>query len=131
MAKKIKKEKKLTKKKLASMARTAKRKQWEEVARQVKERDGNVCVICKQPHKMLNVHHLIIRQVKEFMFDVNNLISLCPKHHKFSFTESFHRSPFWSVKWMIEHRKWQFDWVMSKISIPTSPSINPSANQSE
>jgi len=115
----IKKEvppKKVTKAKLAKMARTAKRKSWKEVADLVRKRDNNVCCVCGQPHSHLNVHHLIPREVKKYWLEPMNLISLCPRHHKFSYTESFHKAPFWSFKWMQENKPEQFKWVMNAIS---------------
>lgn len=107
--------KKITKKKQCSMARTAKNKQWKAVADSVRARDGNVCCVCGQPHSHLNVHHLIPREVKEYWLEPMNLISVCPKHHKFSFTESFHKAPFWSFHWMQLHRPEQLQWVMERV----------------
>lgn len=106
--------KKITKKKTASLARSAKRKIWKQTADAVRKRDGNVCVVCGQPHPRLNVHHLIPREVKEYWLEINNLISLCPRHHKFSFTESFHKAPFWAYLWMEKNRPEQLKWVLEK-----------------
>lgn len=118
MAKKKKpvKPKKITKKKIASMARTQKRKAWKDVAEQVKLRDGNVCVICKQPHDKLNVHHLLPREIKTYWLEPMNLISLCPRHHKFSFVESFHRNPLWACLWLQKNRPEQWEWVLKVLT---------------
>jgi 5-methylcytosine-specific restriction endonuclease McrA len=121
-AKKIKKPKKITKAKLRSMARTAKRKEWKSVADQVRQRDGNVCCVCGQPHDKLNVHHLIPREIKEHWLEPMNLISLCPRHHKYSYTESFHKAPWWSFKWMQVNRPEQAKWVLDHINpVPQVP----------
>ncbi len=114
-----KKPKKITKAKLAKKARTEKRKAWKQVADSVRERDGNVCCVCKKPHSHLNVHHLIPREVKEYWLDPMNLISLCPRHHKFSYLESFHKSPFWSFQWMKNNRPDQLQWIMKRIDVKT------------
>ena len=97
------------------MARTEKRKAWKLVSDSVRKRDGNVCSVCGLPHSHLNVHHLIPREVKEYWLEPMNLISLCPRHHKFSITESFHKSPFWAVQWMQNNRPEQLEWVMGKV----------------
>jgi len=117
MKKKIEKVKKITKAKLAKMARTKKRKDWKTIADSVRNRDGNVCCVCGQPHKSLNVHHLIPRETKEYWLEPMNLLSLCPRHHKFSFTESFHKCPFWSFRWMQINRPDQLAWVMKRVEI--------------
>ena len=119
------KKKKLTKKKLAKMARTAKRKSWKAVADSIRERDGHVCVVCGEAHSHLNVHHIIPREIKEFWLEPMNLISLCPRHHKFSFTESFHRNPVWAIKWLSVKRPDQHDWVMSRINIEITKWSSP------
>ena len=110
------KEKKVTKAQLAKKARTEKRKQWKTTADAVRARDGNVCAVCGEPHSHLNVHHLIPREVKEHWLEPMNLLSLCPRHHKFSFTESFHRAPFWSFAWMQINRPEQLQWVLERVS---------------
>jgi len=107
--------KKITKKKQRSMGRTEKRKQWKTVADAVRERDGNVCCVCGQPHVKLNVHHLIPREVKEYWLEPMNLISVCPRHHKYSYTESFHKAPFWGVIYLQYYRPEQYKWVIDTI----------------
>ena len=109
--------KKLTKKQIVKQERIAKKKAWTLIAKEIRQRDGNVCVICGQSCPRLNVHHLIPREVKEYWLEPMNLISLCPRHHKFSITESFHKSPFWSFKWMQAHRLEQLNWIMEKYII--------------
>jgi hypothetical protein len=61
-------------------------------SKQVKERDGNKCVICGRTD-YLNSHHLIPRQIKYLRHDINNGITLCPLHHKYSSELSAHKNP--------------------------------------
>ena len=117
MAKKIKK---ITKAKLLSMARTAKRNIWKETADKIRTRDNHVCIVCGQPHPKLNVHHLSPREIKEYWLEPNNLVSLCPKCHKFSYERSFHRNPAWAFVWLMENRPEQWRWVCEKVKLSIS-----------
>jgi 5-methylcytosine-specific restriction endonuclease McrA len=98
-------------------ARIDKNKLWKSTARAIRERDGNACVVCGQPHTRLNVHHLIPREIEKYWLEPLNLISLCPLHHKFSRTESFHRNPWWSFYWLQNNRPPQFEFIR-KIMCP-------------
>lgn len=73
----------------------------------VKARDNNKCVICGST-KMLNAHHIIPRQDKNFNLDIDNGISLCPSCHRFSFVISAHHNPFIFYLWFQENREAQF-----------------------
>jgi hypothetical protein len=73
-----------------------------------------VCMMCGQPHKMLNAHHMISRRVTAYRWNLNNFVVLCPGCHKWR-VDSVHTSP-WFVerairhtypdkwKWFVEHR---------------------------
>lgn len=78
----------MDKRKEAKRIQNKKDKEWREA---VKARDKK-CVICGQV-KMLNAHHIIPKQIKEFRHDIRNGVSLCPKHHRFSFELSAHQNP--------------------------------------
>ena len=85
-------------------------KEW---ALKVKERDENVCIICKDPIR-LNAHHLIPREIADVRFDVNNGISLCPSHHRFNTILSAHKNPVAFIKWLIENRPDTADWLFRR-----------------
>jgi predicted restriction endonuclease len=79
----------------------------------VKKRDGG-CVICGATYR-LNAHHLIPREVKETKYDIDNGLSLCPKHHMFSRKVSAHNNPLSIVLWLMKNRKWQLDYVLKRL----------------
>jgi hypothetical protein len=110
MTKKVsKKIKKVTKKKLLSLARTAKRKNLSEWSKQVRERDGE-CIVCKSKNH-LNAHHILAKETyEEFMFENQNGVSLCPIHHKFG-KYSAHKNPIWFVKFLQDFRADQYTWA--------------------
>lgn len=111
-----KKEKKITKKKLASLARSLRKKQLSDWSKAVRDRDGNKCVVCGRTEH-LNAHHLIPKErFEEFSLEIDNGITVCPTCHKFG-AYSFHRHPLWSVAFLQKNRPDQFNWVMSKIPL--------------
>ena len=60
------------------------KEKWEKVRNQVLERDNYKCVVCGKP--ATQVHHIHLRSKrKDLLYEMNNLISLCDKHH-------FHKS---------------------------------------
>lgn len=53
---------------------------WEEIRTQVLIRDNHKCVVCGKP--ATQVHHIHLRsQRKDLLYEMNNLVSLCDKHH--------------------------------------------------
>ena len=119
MAKKEKKEKKLTKRKLQSMARTAKRKALQAWSVSVRQRDGNKCLVCGNV-EYIQAHHVIPKErFPEYMFEIMNGVSLCPSCHKYG-SFSFHRHPCWSVLWLQENRPDQYAWVVERSKRPTN-----------
>ena len=59
---------------------------WEKVRNQVLERDNYKCVVCGKP--ATQVHHIHLRSKrKDLMYEINNLVSLCDKHHSHQSTE--------------------------------------------
>jgi hypothetical protein len=101
------KEKKLTKKRIRQLEKRVRNKKLKVWANTVKDRDNRKCAFCGV-EKLLNAHHIVPRQIKEFMDDVNNGISLCPKHHKFSSEFSAHKNPFAFFLWFCKTRPQQF-----------------------
>ncbi|MCK9428748.1 MAG: HNH endonuclease [Candidatus Omnitrophica bacterium] len=107
------KEKKITKAYLKKLAKRDSNKRYKEWGNSVKDRDGRACVICKET-KLLNAHHIIPREIPEFRWDVDNGVSLCPKHHKFNFKFSAHRNPLAFLLWFLYNRTAQHDRLVEK-----------------
>jgi hypothetical protein len=107
--------KKVTKKKLASLARSAKRKALHEWSLAVRARDGNKCAVCGKT-EYLNAHHLVPKErFPQHQLNVDNGISLCPSCHKYG-SFSFHRHPLWSAQWLEQNRPKQYMVVMGLIA---------------
>jgi hypothetical protein len=114
MAKKIKKPKKITQKKIKSMARTAKRKALAQWSLDVRERDGNKCVICGQK-EFLNAHHILNKfKFSKYMLEINCGIALCPAHHQFGKFAAETNAVFFA-DWLMRNRLDQWKWVLDAI----------------
>jgi hypothetical protein len=116
--KKIKepKQKKITKKELARIAKLEKKKMWEEVRQSIIIRD-NGCAICHS-YSGMNVHHLLPREIEELFFNKLNLLCLCYHHHKFGSPIndiSAHKNALPFVIWLARNRPEQFEFL-SKFS---------------
>jgi len=96
-------------------ARKLRKKLDKEWADKIKERDKS-CIICGSK-KRLNAHHLIPREVKEFRYDLDNGVALCPKHHKYSYKISAHKNSIAFIKWMKINRPKQLKKVFKKINL--------------
>lgn len=106
--------KKITKKKLLSMARTSKSKKLSEWSHSVRERDGKKCVVCGR-EDFLNAHHILPKEnYKEFMYEIVNGVTLCPSHHKFN-KYSAHKNQIWFSKFLQDNRKHQYKWAMNNV----------------
>lgn len=60
---------------------------WHKKAEEIKERSNYLCELCKAENRYtynnLEVHHIDkIKDKPERMYDDNNLICLCDRHHK-------------------------------------------------
>ena len=56
------------------------KEKWQEIRQKVIERDGGKCVVCGKP--ATHVHHIHLRSKrKDLLYEMNNLILLCSKHH--------------------------------------------------
>ena len=82
-------------------------KEW---ANAVKDRDGRVCVVCGDAVR-LNAHHIIARENHETKFNIDNGLSLCPKHHFFNRQVSAHNNPIGLLLWLEDHRPEQLEEV--------------------
>ena len=76
-------------------------------SRSVKERDLWRCVICGDTLKP-NAHHIIPRENKLYKHDIDNGITLCVKHHKFSRVISAHNNPIAFIKWLMINKPGQY-----------------------
>ena len=83
-------------------ARIAKRKAFAEWAKLVKARD-KCCIICDSTER-LNAHHIIPRSNKQFALDLDNGLTCCVLHHKFSYDISAHKNPFVFYRWIEENK---------------------------
>jgi hypothetical protein len=68
-------------------------------ARQIKDQAKWRCEICGSPDRP-NAHHIIPREFRQTRHDLNNGISLCVKHHKFSLEISPHKNAFAFFEWL-------------------------------
>lgn len=86
-------------------------KNW---SKAVRERDGNKCAVCGSSEH-IQAHHIVQRKFnKELRFDIENGISLCPKHHSFG-GWSAHMGGFWFNVWLEENRPNQFVYLKANI----------------
>ena len=75
-------------------------KEW---SGQIKTRDGYECQICGNTFAP-NAHHIIPREIKEYRYDLDNGITLCVNHHKFSRKISAHNNPFNFILWLAKYK---------------------------
>jgi hypothetical protein len=69
----------------------------------IKARDDWSCVICGNQFKP-NAHHIVPRENKDFRHCLNNGVTLCTKHHKFSRIISAHNNPMAFFLWLQKYR---------------------------
>ena len=56
------------------------KQRWLEIREECLKRDNYKCIICKKP--ATQVHHIHLRSKrKDLLYSLNNLCSLCDKHH--------------------------------------------------
>lgn len=117
MAKKkiVKPVKKITKKKLLSLARSQKRKALADWSKAVRNRDDNKCVVCGHTEH-LNAHHILPKETyKELMLEVMDGITLCSSHHKFG-KFSAHKNGIWFSHWLKINRPEQYAWAIEHMN---------------
>ena len=69
----------------------------------VRAKAGNKCEYCGAT-KFLNAHHIISRSNHAVRWDLDNGVSLCVKHHLFSYEFSAHKNPIEFIEWIKEYR---------------------------
>jgi len=102
---------KITKKKLKKIEKRKLNLQFKEWAEKVKQRD-KFCVIC-QNKEGINSHHIFPRQIKELRFELDNGITLCQNHHRFSFKLSAHQNPVAFLIWLLDNKKEQYGRIVN------------------
>ena len=65
----------------------------------IKHRDNYSCAICVSTFHP-NAHHIIPRENKQFRYLLDNGLTLCTSHHKFSRRISAHNNPFAFFLWL-------------------------------
>ena len=105
--------KKQTKKEIKKMLKKEDNKLIKQWRRYVLERDSYHCVICGRKDK-INIHHIIPREIKEFKYDVDNGICLCPNHHRFSKEISPHKNSLIFYCFFIKHKEDQYKKLINK-----------------
>jgi len=65
------------------------KEKWQEVRQKVIERDNGKCVVCGRPGT--HVHHIHLRSKrKDLLYEMNNLVLLCSKHHNHTSTDGLY-----------------------------------------
>jgi hypothetical protein len=88
-----------------------KEKQWSNC---IRERDFYQCSICGSEYKP-SAHHIVVREIKYFKYDLDNGITLCPSHHKFCREISAHNNAIAFFLWLQKYRKEQMERLTAKI----------------
>lgn len=88
-------------------------KEW---AKAVKDRDEWKCVICGSKER-LNAHHIIVRENHETKLDIQNGITICPKHHFFCRQISAHNNPLGFFMWLENNRPEQLAYLKTKMEL--------------
>ena len=71
--------------------------EWQKKRREIKKRDGGMCRVClaegKENRAGVQAHHITpIEEDRKRAFDDDNIITLCPKHHKMAENGEIKRS---------------------------------------
>ena len=101
----------MKKKKSKKTIEREKHKEWRE---KILERDDYKCQICKRITGVLNAHHIIPKQFKEFKYDVQNGICLCFQHHRVGKYSPHQNALFFSL-WLQVVKPKQYDYVLNKV----------------
>ncbi len=72
---------------------------------------GKPCIVCGSTEYTAG-HHLIGRANKMFRHDPNNLVPLCPLHHKWDSTLSAHAAPAAFAVWLSQNLPGTWAWLV-------------------
>jgi len=73
------------------------------------------CLICGSV-KLLQAHHIILRNIKQVRHEPLNGVTLCPKHHKYGLF-SAHLNPVFFLTKLKSKQRISYDFVMDRILI--------------
>lgn len=104
----------LTKKSFKSQEKQEELEKEAEWSKMIRERDGWACCFCGSPNKT-NAHHLVVREFKPLKYDLDNGLTLCTFHHKFSRMLSAHNNPFVFFMWLEKYRPEQISRLKQKV----------------
>lgn len=91
--------------------RNKKDKEWKEACLKAY---GKVCSCCGST-KLINLHHIVPRELASLRWDKMNCIPLCPKHHKFGLF-SAHKNGLWFIEWLSHNRFGQYIYLIEKLN---------------
>ncbi len=80
----------------------------------VMKRDNYKCVVCDKGPRYLNLAHILPEEFKQFNEDMDNLVMLCPEHHKLG-NDSCHKNPLWFSRWLRIHRNSQYQIAIRRL----------------
>lgn len=85
---------------------------WKELRERVLERDEHRCVLCGSD-KNLQVHHIFPRKFhKELQCDIDNLITLCTRHH---WAQHEDAGCFQLAVFLMQSRQEQWKWILEHL----------------
>lgn len=85
---------------------------WSQLVK--KQADGK-CEVCGKQEN-LNSHHIVSRKNLNLRWDLKNGCCLCVGCHKFK-NESAHLDPIWFIGWVIENRKSDYEYLLTKRNV--------------
>lgn len=72
------------------------------------------CLICCTTEH-LNAHHLIPREIKETRHELRNGVSLCARHHKYSYEVSAHKNSAMFLLILKQKNPEQYSWLVRRL----------------
>ena len=86
---------------------------WLEARRKCLERDNYECQICgnrldREKLRGMAIHHIIPRQYRELFLELDNLITLCSRCHRWG-KDSPHQNALWFAEWLRKNKQEQYN----------------------
>jgi len=78
------------------------------------KRDDYQCVVCGKGPKYLNLSHILPEEIIEYRLNLDNVVMLCPKHHKLG-NYSCHKNPIWFSNWLKKNLPIKFFLAIKRI----------------
>jgi len=95
--------------------KTIEREKYKEWREKVLGRDSYKCQMCKRTTGILNAHHIIPKQFKEFIYDEDNGITLCFQCHRVN-KYSAHQNAVFFSRWLQAVKPMQYAYVITKLN---------------